>query len=178
MIQLNIYTYSFFFRFFFFLYRLSQSIEQHSMYCTVGPCWLSSLYIVVHLLIPSSCLTPSLHVPHYVSVVCFQYLHVFSFLTQNYIQDRKKEGSRNKQRRRNTRILITVSVFTYLELSELEVICHEHELQILYRLLQFCLWLSFPVLIYIKHDHSGTTLSLNLIISNRFLIWEDREKTL
>ena len=81
------------------------------MYCTVGPCWLSSLYIVVRLLIPSSCLTPSLYVPHYVSVVCFQYLHVFSFLTQNYIQDRKKEGSRNKQRRRNTRILITVSIY-------------------------------------------------------------------
>ena len=132
----------------------------------------------VCLLIPNSWLTPSLHVPHYVSAVCFRYLYVFSFLTQNYIQDQKKEGSRNKQRRRNTRILITVSVFTYLELSELEVICHEHKLQILYRLLQFCLWLSFPVLFYIKHYHSGTILSLNLTISNRFLIWEDRGKTL
>ena len=46
-IQLYIYIYIFFLFQNLFSHRLSQNIEQSSLCCTVGPCWLSVLYIVV-----------------------------------------------------------------------------------------------------------------------------------
>ena len=81
---------------------------------------------------------------------------IFMCNSRLYICGGKKEGSRNKQRGRNKRIFITFSFFTQLELSELEVICHKYKLQILYRLLQFCLWLSFTVSMYIQQYNHGT----------------------
>ena len=46
VIQLYIYMYIFFFQI-LFPYRLLQNIEYSSLCYTVGPCWLSILYIVV-----------------------------------------------------------------------------------------------------------------------------------
>ena len=47
-VYIYIYTYIFFFyQYILFHYRLLQDIEYSSLFCTVGPCWLSILYIVV-----------------------------------------------------------------------------------------------------------------------------------
>ena len=47
---IHIYIYIYFFFYIFFHYRLFQDIEYSSMCYTIGPCWLSVLYIIVCIL--------------------------------------------------------------------------------------------------------------------------------